>query len=333
MDIYFDSNYGKLYEKIENGIAEVFKFECELGKIENQFIKREIPYKIDGNTYYDIVTPYGYGGPIIKEINNESMSGELVDEYINSFNTYCKENNIVSEFIRFHPIIKNAKDFKNVYDISNIRKTLGTNIKDFEDPILEEFSKSSRKNIRQGLKKGITYRVIEKPDNIGSFKEIYYSTMDRNEASEYYYFDDEYFENCLRYFKENLLLVEIIYEEKVIAAGLYFKYKNLIHTHLSGTLSEYLNLSPAYITKHATVLWAKENNIDYIHYGGGTSNSEENSLYKFKKQFSKNTEFEFYIGKKIWNSDIYKKLCNMNKNITIENMSDINYFPLYRYGL
>ena len=33
----------------------------------NQFIKREIPLLLDGKKYYDIVTPYGYGGPYIEK--------------------------------------------------------------------------------------------------------------------------------------------------------------------------------------------------------------------------------------------------------------------------
>lgn len=333
MDIYFDRNYGKLYEDIENGKAEVFEFKCEIGKIENQFIKREIPNNINNITYFDIVTPYGYGGPLITEIKDKEKINYLVKRYIEAFKEYCEKNNIVSEFIRFHPIIENHKYFEDTYEVINIRKTLGTNIKDYDDPIKEEFSKSARKSIRQILKKGITYRIIENPDSVGSFKEIYYSTMDRNGASEYYYFDDNYFKKCLTYFKDNLLLIEVLYEEKVIASGLYFKYKNFVHTHLSGTLSEYLKMSPAYIIRYAAVLWAKENGMDYIHHGGGTSNSEEDSLYKFKKQFSKKSEFKFYIGKKIWNNEIYESLCKANNNIKLENTSNIDYFPLYRYGL
>lgn len=65
IDLYFDKNYGKLYEKAEKGKAKIFKFENELGKITNQFLIREIPEKVDGKIYYDIVTPYGYGGPVI----------------------------------------------------------------------------------------------------------------------------------------------------------------------------------------------------------------------------------------------------------------------------
>ncbi|NLC16677.1 MAG: hypothetical protein GX756_02220 [Clostridiales bacterium] len=49
-------------------------------------------------------------------------------------------------------------------------------------------------------------------------------------------------------------------------------------------------------------------------------------MFQFKKNFSKNTEFSFFIGKKIWNKEIYDKLCKM-ENIT----QDINFFPAYRF--
>ena len=61
IDLYFDENYGKLYEKCEKGEAIIFEYEDENGKISNQFIKR----KIFDTEYFDIVTPYGYGGPVI----------------------------------------------------------------------------------------------------------------------------------------------------------------------------------------------------------------------------------------------------------------------------
>lgn len=67
IDIYFDENYGKLYEEKENGKAEVYIFKTKEGRIVNQFIKREIPITISGEKYYDIITPYGYGGPIIEK--------------------------------------------------------------------------------------------------------------------------------------------------------------------------------------------------------------------------------------------------------------------------
>lgn len=322
-DIYFEENYGKLYEKIENGKAKIFIYEDKNGKISNQFILRKIPIESDGE-YYDIVTPYGYGGPIIEECISGAEK-DLVENYIKEFSKYCAENNIVCEFVRFHPLLKNAEDFGQYYNAINIRNTLGTNLKKFEDPIQEEFSKSCRKNIRRCLNKNITYKVTISPDSIHNFKEIYYSTMDRNNATDYYYFEDEYFDNILNNFKENVILVEAIYEDKTIACGLYFIYNKTIHIHLSGTLKEYLHLSPAYILRYAVTLWGKEHGYEMIHHGGGRSNSPEDSLYLFKKNFAKNTEFQFFIGKKIWNQEIYDKLCEI-KGID----SSTDFFPAYR---
>lgn len=323
IDLYFDENYGKLYEKIEKGKAEIFKFENEDGKITNQFLIREIPEKVNGKTYYDIVTPYGYGGPIINYLKGNKEN--LLKEFEKNFKKYAEERNIVSEFVRFHPIKENAIDMKPIYNSTYMRKTLITKL-DEEDVVKKQISKSARKNIRQALNKGVIYKITEKPNDISVFKNIYYSTMDRNHATDYYYFDDEYFQNILNYYKENLILIEAIFEGKTIAAGIYFIYNDIIHIHLSGTLTEYLYLSPAYILRYALILWGIEHNNKYkiIHHGGGRSNSEEDSLYLFKRNFAKLYDVDFYVGKKIWNKEIYDELCNM------KNIEDDGFFPAYR---
>lgn len=321
IDLYFDENYGKLYEKIENGTVNIFEYEDENGKVTNQFLIREIPEKIDEKIYYDLVTPYGYGGPIIHYSNNKE---KLLESYEKVFTKYCEENNFVSEFVRFHPIVKNHEDFLKMYNAEYMRKTLITKL-DEDDPVINQFGKSARKNIRQAMNRGVNYKVTKAPNTIGSFKEIYYSTMDRNNATDYYYFDDEYFNNILKYYKNNLVLIEAIFEGKVIAAGLYFIYKDIIHIHLSGTLNEYLYLSPAYVLRYAITVWGKENGYKLIHHGGGRSNSEDDSLYLFKKNFAKLYDVDFYIGKKIWNQELYNKLCEI-KNVN----PDESFFPAYR---
>lgn len=322
-DLYFEWAYGKLYEDIEKGVCESFIFENQAGKVEHLFLKKEIPLNIDGNKYFDLVTPYGYGGPIISELVGEKEV--LITGFKEAFHQYCLDHNIVSEFVRFHPLKENQFDFKDIYEISLNRKTVGTNIKILSDETFkEEFSKSTRKLINQQLKRGVSFKVTRGPKNVESFKEVYYSTMDRNNATDYYYFNDKYFEDFLVSFKENILLVEVLYESKVIAAGFYFISEDVIHAHLSGTLNEYLYLSPAYIIKYATVEWAKKNNISLVHYGGGLSSSLDDSLYKFKKKFGQSTEFDFYVGKKIWRKKIYEELCDVHQS------KKDDFFPKYR---
>lgn len=325
MDIYFESNYGKLYEEAEHGKAMRWSYTGDAGTVSHMFIIRRIPELINNETYFDIVTPYGYGGPIIEQINNGYSKKELVSIFQKEFEVYCIENKIVSEFIRFHPIVNNGIDFKSVYDSICIRNTVGTNLRDYNDPVSSEFSKGCRKNIRQAINKGISWRITKKPDSIDVFKDIYYSTMDRNNAVDYYYFNDNYFQCCLDWFKDNIILVEAIFEKRTIAASLCFIYDKTIHIHLSGTLSEYLYLSPAYILRYAATLWGKENGYEVIHHGGGRSNAKDDSLFTFKKQFGQHTLFDFYVGKRIWNQKIYDELVERHRGI-----KDSGFFPAYR---
>lgn len=352
IDFYFDDYYGKLYEKAEGGQACIFTFQCEYGKVSHQFIKRSIPSdKLptkDGAEYYDIVSPYGYGGPVIEEVvgnsvetneenttkadrenttnaDRETAKVKLVEQFSIAFTKYCEENNIVCEFVRFHPMVENALDFKEIYNPKWDRHTLGTNLKDYEDPVAAEFTKHCRKRIRQALNKGVTFKVTEHPTDLSGFRDIYFDTMDRNEASDFYYFDDEYFKACVEHYSDNLLLVEAIFEGQTIAAGMYFTYNKWIHIHLSGTRHEFLSMSPAYVLRYALALWGKEHGYEMIHHGGGRSNDPEDSLYLFKEQFATNTKFDFYVGRKVWLKDKYMEICRF-----CEVDPDSAFFPAYR---
>ncbi len=321
MDIYFEKEYAKLYEKIEKGKIEEFILKSENGIIKNLFLKR----KIENEDFFDIVTPYGYGGPIIIETNNKE---KLLKEYEEQFSNFCNENNIVSEFIRFHPIYANALDFKKIYEVEYSRKTIGTNLKDFNEPVQEEFSKNARREIKQALKKDIQVHIIEKPDNLDNFKKLYYETMERNCASEYYYFDENYFNEMILKLKDYILLIELEFESEIIASEIYLIKGKILHAHLLGSCSKLLELNAGSLIEAMATKWGKEHEFEYIHHGGGRTSDPEDSLFKYKKKFGKNTEFDFYIGRKIWNKEIYDKL--VKKRQLSEKEKESNYFPLYR---
>lgn len=324
-DIYFEKNYGRLYEAAEKGTSVSWQYRGIEGEVTHQFILREIPIHTENGPWFDLVTPYGYGGPVIQSVEPGYSREAVVEGFGRAFSLYCQNNRIVSEFVRFHPIVRNAEDFGLLYNAKHIRTTLGTDLKSYEDPVEAEFTRRCRKKIRKAFNQGVTWRVTQAPDNLDEFQNIYYSTMDRNDAGEFYYFRKEYFENCLRWFRDRLLLVEARFQEKTISAAVCFLGDTTIHIHLSGTLTEYLHLSPAYILRYAIVVWGKERNYHLIHHGGGKSNAPDDSLYTFKAQFAQNTSFPFFVGKKIWNQDAYELLCSAAK----ANL-DSEYFPLYR---
>lgn len=244
---------------------------------------------------------------------SQGKENELAALYDEAFNDYCEQHAIIREFIRFHPLVRNADHFSDVYDVKFRRMTVGTDLTKSADPFRTEFSKTARRNIRRALNEGVTFKVTVNPSSLGAFPSIYYQTMNRNQASSLYYFDDQYFDECLTSFGKSIVFTEVFHEGKVIGAGLNFSSNEWIHTHLSGTLTEFHHLSPAYILQYALVLWGKENNKELIHDGGGRTSQDNDSLYLFKKQFSNNTDFRYEIGYKIRNPEVNAKAIELTQ--------------------
>lgn len=323
-DLFFEEAYGKLYEKMERGICEEFVFRNAYGEVRHLFIKREIPMLVEGERWFDATTPYGYGGPRIMHCATGCHS-DLVASFEHAFQEYCEDQRIVSEFVRFHPIFDNARDFSSCYDVTFQRETVGTTIAGFSDPVASEFSKSARKTLRRSLNAGVSCRITVAPAHLDRFKEIYYETMSRVQADAYYFFDDEYFDQCLAKLADKIILAEAVYEGQVIAAELHFLSDGILHTHLSGTVADFHQLSPVYVLQYGAVLWGKENGVKLMHAGGGRTNSPDDPLYKFKKKFGQHTGYRFYTGKKVWNEDIYRKLCIQSGSVP-----NGSFFPAYR---
>jgi hypothetical protein len=324
-DIYFAEEYAQVNELIENGEALFFEIKSEHGHITLSTIKREIDIRINGEKYYDLISPYGYGGPVIHSYTDLD---KLREEFEASFTDYCRKNNIVSEFVRFNPLFQNQEPFKDMYDVIYLRNTVGTDLKSFKDPFQEEFCATARRRVRKLTKDDRFSCVVTRNfDDVEDFIDIYRETMDRLNASDFYYFDDTYFYELKKKFGNDLLTTTVYFEGEIIAMGLYFISGDIIHDHLNGTRAEHLKHSPAYLLKYTMMNWAKANGFSTIHYGGGVSNSPEDTVLKFKKRFSKNTEFEFHIGKKIWNRKVYNELCRRNGIF-----GETEFFPAYRAG-
>ncbi len=325
LDIYFLPEYGEICRFVEPGVCETYCLENEYGCIKNMFIKRPVPWLIEGEQYYDIITPYGYGGPIVLETSDQES---LVSTYLESFGKYCIDNRIVSEFIRYHPIYRNWEPFKDIYNNIYSRHTVGTNLRDYDDPVQSEFSKSARKEIRKAINAGVKCKPIPCPENLDTFRRLYEETMDRNHAEPMYYFPDEYYHLLETVLRPYVLILEAEFMGEIIASELYFTAGKHLHAHLLGSNDKLLELSGGSLIEATAAQWGRDNGFFYIHHGGGRTSAEDDPLYLYKKKFGKNTEFDFYIGKKIWNEEVYNKLVDLRmKEKTI---SDPQFFPQYR---
>lgn len=325
LDIYYLPGYGKLCETMEEGEFKVFEYKSDAGRMINMYIKRPVPWIINGEQYYDIVTPYGYGGPIILEAVDRDA---LKHEYSTTFQKHCEKEKIVSEFIRFHPIFQNYKDVDESYNVIYSRQTVGTNLRDYDDPVQKEFAKSLRRDNRKATEKGVTVSIHASPKNLNIFRKLYEETMDRNHADAMYYFPDDYYLLLETELNPYILEIQLNYEGEIIASELYFTAGDVLHAHLLGSNDKMLELAAGGLLEAAAANWGKEHGYRFIHHGGGRTSDPEDPLFRYKKKFGKHTEFEFYIGKKIWNRNVYDAL--VEKRLKQGIIEDDEFFPRYR---
>ncbi len=333
-DIYFTPEYAKIYEESYGkeidaafcGRANLFFYGNETRYILYPFIKRELSaldaFKGEKNLR-DIVSPYGYNGPIGNLENRE-----LVGKFLEEFNNFCKKENIISEFTRFHPLIRNYESFEQVEKRNN---TVYIDLGKSAETLLAEMDRKTRNLLRKAEKNNVQIEISEKKKDIGAFSELYLKTMAKAKASPIYMLPLKFFENTVESLGKKIALFVARHNEEIISAALIMHKYDYVHYHFSGSDPEKLNLSSNNLLIYKVALWGKENNYKYFHLGGGLGASETDPLYHFKAGFSKDRA-TFCTRNIIHNEKVYNELREKKEafNRTQGVESKKGYFPAYR---
>ncbi len=317
-DIYFLPQWAKLHEEKDNGRADVFLFENQFGKIYYQFIKRPIEMRINGNTYFDIITPYGFNGPIILE-NYAHNKEQLLQDWFCAFTTYCDAEKIIAEYVRFSPWLQNYTDFEKYYDFVSKKHTLAINLEG--DFFMQEFSNKCRNRIKKSIKSDVLIEFDYEGKTLDEFISLYDKTVTKNHINEYYQMSLDFFTRMFKALKGNIFLINARFDGHCISSAIFLHYGDYIHYHFCGNDYAFSSLSPNNYILFEACNWGRTYNKKKLHLGGDAN--DENLLH-FKKTFTKNGIHDFFIGKSIRNKEIYQKL------IEIMGESHTDYFPAYR---
>lgn len=326
-DIYFDYDYFDLYAKTYNSKVEGLFWEDENLKIFWTHLIREIKRikTYENYDFFDLVTPYGYGGPLIINKTNKLKSlKNSIKIFFEEYKKYSLDNNCVCEFIRFHPIFKNCELFTEIFNIQYLNDVVVVDLnQDYQD-IWKNMTKTTRYYTRKALKEFEKFIIVDNPSDveISDFLSLYNDTMDKNKATKKYYFP---FDFIKKHFEFGALLIYCKDKNDTLgSSAMFLKGTWIMHYHLSSTNYLFEN-SPSRGVLWKAIELSKENGLKWFHFGGGRASND--SLFDFKKGFSK-TYLPFYMGKIIFNTKIYNEL-SLQNSFAKQNP---NFFPLYRVG-
>jgi len=166
-------------------------------------------------------------------------------------------------------------------------------------------------------------------DLLDQFTEIYNATMDKDHAEEYYYFKRPFYESIDRDLQDNYEMFYAMYEGRPIAMSIMIFANGRLNYHLSGSDIAYRNLAPSNLLLYKAALWGYEQGCKTFHLGGGVGSGEDN-LYKFKAAFNKNSDYQFSIGKEIFDQEKYDELVAERASRDDGFDRESRFFPLYR---
>lgn len=327
-DIYYLNEYARALQIHGDGIPFLIVHEEGENKIAYVVLQQDIsvlPYftgNIASNQYFDWTTPYGYGGPLIQGDITEDWMRDFVDK----LTLWCKQHKIITQFLRFHPLLNNQQEMTFVSDVISQKKVvyIDTTSKEI---IWKNMTPNNRNMVRKAEKNEISI-FHDTGQYLDVFLEIYEGTMRMHDASDYYLFPKEYFKYLIEEMNENVVFFYAKYQEKIISASMFFYNEKFMHYHLSGTLPEYRKLASANMLLTKAAEWAAEHGISMMHLGGGLRN--EDSLLDFKKHFNRNGMLDFFIGRNIFDKQKYKELVQIRKKTDSGFDDKQNYLILYR---
>lgn len=326
-DVYYLSGYVRAFEIHGDGAPQLLYYEDDGLRAIYVYMKRKTA--IEG--VYDSITPYGYGG-VLFEASDGSRTSKVSSDRLKAFwKEYVekmKEQNIVDNFVRYHPVLANAVPMKMISDVIDLGKTVAFHL-DSSEVIWENIISKNRNMIRKAEKNGIEIHHAHDIELFKDFIRIYNATMDKDNADEYYYFNEEFYNSIHEDLDGNYEMFYATLNGQIVAMSIMLFANKQMHYHLSGSMMEYRNLAPSNLLLYKAALWGCEQGYKTLHLGGGVGSGEDN-LYKFKAAFNRNSDFQFSIGKMIFDSDIYKELIEMRANSDSEFNPQSNYFPLYR---
>lgn len=280
---------------------------------------------IEGSSYKDATSVYGYAGPLVIHLDNNFDREEFREE----FNSFLNRNKIISIFSRLHPYLDHQE---MILDGLGIITGLGNVVNiDLTDSIENQRAKFNRR-LKTYLNKARRSCSVIKgnvEEHLDDFIRLYHENMKRVDADDSYFFSKDYYKSILESDEYESELSLCIYNEtqEIIGASMFMKKGNIVQYHLSGLSEDHFELNPIKLIIDEMRIKSTEEGYKYFNLGGGLG-SREDSLFRFKSGFSKDFRafktWKYIVNKEAYRARTYDVL---GKDF---DFSTVDFFPAYR---
>ncbi len=329
-DFYHLPEYISFASRHEGGRPCAFFAEIDGKALLVPLLMRSLPENLQPEPgLQDVLTPYGYPGPILVGDPSEETVAAMLQEFVR----VAQENGVISAFWRLHPLLPfPLGPLRKLGALVQHGRTVYVDLSHTPEQLWRETSKNHKRHIKRLRENGFV-AVRNDWRYWQSFIDAYRENMDRVKADEFYFFSDQYFEELRAALGERLDLWTVLSPDGEVAGAVLFTAVNgIVQYHLGGTVGKYTGWSPNKLIISEVRIWAKEARHRVVHLGGGVGGAMD-SLYIFKSRFSP-LSAEFYTFRAVLMPTAYAELTLRRFCVNAgQGKVDNGFFPAYRTPL
>jgi serine/alanine adding enzyme len=261
----------------------------------------------------DMVTPYGYGGPVAVG------AAPPVAAFASAYERWCARRGVVSSFVLYHPLFANRELALPTFHQQSMTGTISWNLE--TDDLLAGMHRHHRRMVRRAQAAEVEVSIDEAPADLSAFRALYTETMVRASADPFYLFGDEYW--AVLTSEVPLVAVDVWRGEEHLAAMLGLTGTPWLHYHLGGSSEAGRSLGANHLAMHTLATWGQQHGYTRLHLGGGVGGRRD-SLFLYKERFAPGGELPAAMGKAVHDRERYRELTGQDE-ITYD-----GFFPAYR---
>jgi hypothetical protein len=300
----------------------------------NVFDIARLPFaqRLGGTPGVDVISPYGYGGATYEGDDGERETVEDSLEY--ALKSFFAQMNVVSEFVRedlFAEHLTPRHDGEHLVLQQNVVVDLKV---PSEERWLRHYPHKIRSEVRHAETAGLRVEINNSASFLEPFLGIYYGTMERNHAKDYYFFSRQKFQRLHDSLQPagGLQYASVFLGNRIISAELLLLSTDTIFAFLGGTDAAYFKLHPFQLLQHKVIEWGHQRGYSSFVLGGGLKPSD--GFLQFKKAFEPHGLMDFCARRVVWSEERYSLLVTNREKWEMEEgrtwRPDPSFFPAYR---
>lgn len=335
-DVYYRPGYALAYQEIGEGkaIAVIVSaggvralFPLLLRPVDNL----PFAHPVHG---FDAATPYGYGGFLLLD-GVEDVSKNHATELLVALREWCREQNVVSLYLRLHPVANQDQRFANspaegiTTHFHGWTAAIDAARCGSDQEMRATLSLNRRRNLstaQANLTLSWSSEGGDLNQHLNAFRFLYEQRMRALNAATYYMFPERYYRALADGLGSRVEVGLAWRGDELVGSVLFFVGRLYWHYHLGGTNENGRKYGASTLLMCEAARRAFQQSCRYLHLGGGINGDD--ALLAYKKSFG-GPVFRYSAVSVICDRKAYAELHILRNMFAVE-PPRAGFFPAYR---